>query len=234
MKKLLSILFAILTVFSISAVGASASTSLEFNNMVDSSMGMIFDEENNVVYITESGWTDLSNRLIMKNGYKYTVELNKVNLENYIGTGARINFISKNGFEAQSFEVIVRGDLDGDSWCTDDDVSMIKNYINGDKNITLSYAQTRAADIVCNGKIDTKDATKMSNAAIQYNNIDFSKPYESQDAYRVYNIHISHSEVEIEPDADTKPTLLQKLIIFFDMIFTFLGIEKLSLLLKIL
>ena len=134
---------------------------IENDELTISSNTYTIDEEER--YITHvSPNTELTAFLsnITTNGTAEVVNLNgnTISAEDFVGTGYKLK-ITLNG-ETKEYEIVVRGDIDGNGKITVTDLSMLNQAIV--KRVTLTGVKEEAADINYDGKITVTDLSMMN------------------------------------------------------------------------
>ena len=222
MKKFLSIILVVLTVFSMSSLVAPTTFAAE--NATEEFFWTYvcyagetkaeFDFNNMFVYNVAPGTTDIEDVISFKNAATYLIE--------YIGTGYRINFYV-DGKICGTYQFLIYGDVTGDTWCSQKDVDVIYDLLKGNCTAEdLGKAKYTALDVNRDGSVTQVDAGIMEQAARIYEDIDTENPENTQQAYDEYNKLIYQGKVQT---AENQKSLLERFIDFLNKILAFFGLH---------
>ena len=127
----------------------------------------VVDKEKGYIYGIDEGVNNLSGYIDYDGGY-----VEYIPTDNGFGTGTIVNFIV-NGQIAESFTVLVYGDITGDGVVDSFDYSVMPAIVNGE--IDASEVIMLAADLNYDGVVDTFDITVLSAVTVGFAEIDQTK-----------------------------------------------------------
>lgn len=196
----------------------------------------LYNQYNTFDFITDSGYSfDLQNRLLF--GFDLT-ELTAQNIKNAfnnrnlsvevgekIGTGTKIVLKDSLNKIYDTAEVVIFGDVNGDSWYDGTDavvVSMIANGMLSESQV--GKAVRTAADCNHDGIINSNDVDILIQAGLLLAKIDQNKSVEelkTDSAYIQYLSLISQNPSESKPaDTDKHNTIVIKIISFIVKVYS--------------
>lgn len=222
MKKFISIALCLLTVFSFSTIASPIASAAEDATgefvwryvCYPGETTAAFDFDNMFVYNIAPGTTNVEDVIAFKNLATYRLE--------YIGTGYRINFYVDGSF-CGTYQFLIYGDVNGDSWCSQEDVDAIYALLAGTCTVNdFSKAAYTAMDANRDGFVTQADAEVMKKAANLYEEIDTNNPENTKEAYDEYTQLIYQGEIKRE---ENSKSLLERFIEFLNKILAFFGLH---------
>ena len=177
---------------------------------------LLVDYDKGIVYNFKVGTSKLEDYLVTNKGYSYKY--------NRVGTGHKIDFFF-NQEKIGSLTMVVYGDINGDTWCSEKDYDTIKGLATA--TITkgeIGQAQALAADVNRDGIISMLDVDIAAKAVELYN--EYQESSLNLQALTEYNELINQGEVEIEEKpAEKRPSLLERFIAALNKILAFFGLH---------
>ncbi len=150
-----------------------------------------------------------------------------------VGTGDEIKIVDANGFTVATCEIVLFGDINGDSWYDGTDAYFVYLVANGMISADgLTAAQRAACDTNHDGIINADDAKLIEKAGILLNNINQNAAQEELNANSAYIEYCGVIDQMVEPDEitpDSDPvtnaqpepqTTVQSILGWFRMVFT--------------
>lgn len=176
----------------------------------------VIDKTNKFIYGIPVGITSLDSYISVTTGYGFSVS-------GKIGTGAKVS-ITKNGEVADTYTVIIFGDVNGDGWYDGTDAVIVSCIVNG----MLPQAEESvlfAADCNCDGTINETDVAVLEQAGVMLVGVDQTQSVqmlETQSAYIEYAdliVQTVEADFEVEDvtedQAENEPEAEEMLIIKF-------------------
>ena len=131
---------------------------------ISSTKYTINEEERYITHVSPNTKLTAFLSNITTNGIAEVVNLNgnTISADDFVGTGYKLK-VTLNG-ETKEYEIVVRGDIDGNGKITVTDLSMLNQHIV--RRITLTGVKEKAADIEYSGKITVTDLSMMNQALV--------------------------------------------------------------------
>ena len=96
---------------------------------------------------------------------------------NVIGTGTTVEIINGDGF-CEEYEIVIIGDVNGDSWHDGQDAVLVSSIVNGMLSESqIGSAAYTAADCNADGKVDDQDVALLQSAGLMIDEIDQTNTY---------------------------------------------------------
>ncbi len=179
------------------------------------------DETNGFVYGVLPGMADVLPLFTATEGGSLTF----TPTANGGGTGSTITMTDQYGDVADTFTLIVFGDINGDGWYDGTDAYFVSLVANGLISPTaLTEAQLLAADANHDDAIDAADAALLEQAGLLLSQVDQNMPPEELELNSIYLEYcslIDQSVTITEPDQPaTEQPVVQNILAWFRTIFT--------------
>ena len=191
--------------------------------------GAVVDNENHLIYGISPGTEDVLSFLIAIDG-----TLTFTPAACGVGTGSTVTMVDLYGDAADTFTLIIFGDVDGDGWYDGQDATIVNCIANGLlSREQVGEAKWMAADCNNDGEINASDVFLLEQAGLLLANVDQTKEdYAETDAFEQYlNLIDQNPDADEEPiiEEPTEPdpapvakTLIEKIIEVVKTIITFI------------
>jgi len=196
----------------------------------DSEIETVIDYDKMLVCIPYRTPDGIDGFVSAKDGYTYSC--------NSFGTGSKL-YVYKNGELAETYELVVNGDVNGDIWADGTDAMTVKLIVNGMlTREQVGEAAYMAADCNHDGVIDGIDAEILEQAGVLLADVDrtqSTEELESSSAYQEYINLMGHAfeteteetveSVQIVEPTDNETNFFDILIDIFVRIFNYIKLQ---------